>query len=158
MGIGNIMLILGNGPTKRMAVYGLALQYQQANKGIVWCRFLSEETEEIREDTIPFRDIDYRVVDLTGFRPKQLGGKVRNRFFLVQWEAVAERISSGHYDIVILEELDTALDVELVKTDDVLNLLLKGKAEQFIVSGKYLPAGILGMANKLVEIWEREND
>lgn len=155
--MGSIILILGNGPTKRIAVYGFALQSSQAKKEVIWCCFSADETEDLSADISLLQEVDYHVVDLAQYRTNQKGGQARKKAFLIPWQRTLDKINSGKYDVVIIEGLDAAFDTEMVKTSDIIQLLRNRKVEQFIITGNYLPAGVLAMANKLVEIWEREN-
>lgn len=162
----NVLLILGNGPTKRITICGYATQKLETEKDIVWYCFSSEEQDDVVEQIEDYdfsapipspNKIDYVIADLSRCKEDEYGCKRRRKAFDARWERSMERVQNGAVDIVILEELDGALDLGWLKMEDVLQLIGRSNVKEFIITGNYLPAGILGAANKLVEIWEREN-
>lgn len=71
------------------------------------------------------------------------------------FEKAVKAISSGNYDIVVLDELNVALDFNLIPLDDVLNLIegLPSKLE-IIITGRYANQAIIDHADLVTEMRE----
>ena len=66
-----------------------------------------------------------------------------------------EKIQSGKYDIVILDEINYAINLGLVKVEDVLNLI-KSKPQELdlILTGNYAKDEIIELADLVTEMRE----
>ena len=66
-----------------------------------------------------------------------------------------EKIQSGKYDIVILDEINYAVNLELIKIEDVINLInLKPKKIDLILTGNYAKDEIINLADLVTEMKE----
>ncbi|MBI5859829.1 MAG: cob(I)yrinic acid a,c-diamide adenosyltransferase [Nitrosarchaeum sp.] len=67
----------------------------------------------------------------------------------------AEKIQSGKYDIIILDEINYAINLGLVKIEDVLNLI-KSKPQELdlILTGNYAKDEIIELADLVTEMRE----
>ncbi|RJS77089.1 cob(I)yrinic acid a,c-diamide adenosyltransferase [Candidatus Bathyarchaeota archaeon] len=70
--------------------------------------------------------------------------------------ALAEKvIKSGEYDIVILDEVNVALDLKLIKTEKVVELVKsKPRHVELVLTGRYAPAEIVEIADLVTEMKE----
>ena len=66
-----------------------------------------------------------------------------------------EKIQSGKYDIIILDEINYAINLGLVKIEDVLNLI-KSKPQELdlILTGNYAKDEIIELADLVTEMRE----
>ena len=66
-----------------------------------------------------------------------------------------EKIQSGKYDIVILDEINYAINLGLVKVEDVLNLI-KSKPQELdlVLTGNYAKDEIIELADLVTEMRE----
>lgn len=66
-----------------------------------------------------------------------------------------ERINSNKYDLVILDEINYAVKLELIKVDDVIELI-KNKPENLdlVLTGNYARPEIIEMADLVTEMKE----
>ena len=66
-----------------------------------------------------------------------------------------EKIQSGKYDIVILDEINYAINLGLVKVEDVINLI-KSKPQKLdlILTGNYAKGEIIELADLVTEMKE----
>lgn len=63
-----------------------------------------------------------------------------------------ELIMSKEYDVVILDEINVAINFGLVKIEDVINLLKKKpKKTELVLTGRYMPEGIARYADLITE-------
>ena len=70
--------------------------------------------------------------------------------------ALAEKVvKSGEYDIVILDEVNVALDLKLIKTEKVVELVKsKPRHVELVLTGRYAPAEIVEIADLVTEMKE----
>jgi len=66
-----------------------------------------------------------------------------------------EKIQSGNYDIVILDEINYAVNLELISVDDVLNLI-KSKPQRMdlVLTGNYAREEVIEIADLVTEMRE----
>lgn len=73
-------------------------------------------------------------------------------------EAVAlanERLSSGLYDVMILDEINYAIKLNLVSVQNVLDIIKKKpKKTTLVLTGNYAPAEIIAVADLVTEMKE----
>ena len=66
-----------------------------------------------------------------------------------------EKIQSGKYDIVILDEINYAINLGLVKLEDVINLIKsKPKNLDLVLTGNYAKDEIIKLADLVTEMRE----
>ena len=66
-----------------------------------------------------------------------------------------EKIQSGKYDIVILDEINYAINLDLVKIEDVLNLIKsKPPGLDLVLTGNYAKDEIIELADLVTEMKE----
>jgi cob(I)alamin adenosyltransferase len=66
-----------------------------------------------------------------------------------------EKIQSGKYDIVILDEINYAINLDLVKVEDVLNLIKSKPPElDLVLTGNYAKDEIIELADLVTEMKE----
>ena len=66
-----------------------------------------------------------------------------------------EKIQSGKYDIVILDEINYAINLNLVALDDVLNLIkAKPQKVDLVLTGNYAKEEVIEAADLVTEMKE----
>lgn len=66
-----------------------------------------------------------------------------------------EKITSGKYDIVILDEINYAVKLKLISVDDVLELIkLKPKKTTLVLTGNYASKKVIEAADLVTEMKE----
>jgi cob(I)alamin adenosyltransferase len=70
--------------------------------------------------------------------------------------ALAEKVvRSGEYDIVVLDEINVALNLKLINLEKVLELIKnKPKHVELILTGRYVPSEIVEVADLVTEMKE----
>ncbi len=64
-------------------------------------------------------------------------------------------IASGDYQLVILDEINVALDFKLVEMDDIVELIkTKPASLDLILTGRYAPAELIELADMVSEVRE----
>jgi cob(I)alamin adenosyltransferase len=68
-------------------------------------------------------------------------------------KAAREAVNGGHYDLVILDELNVALAYELVGLDEVIRLIEdKPPRVELIITGRHAPERLVEMADLVTEM------
>jgi len=64
-----------------------------------------------------------------------------------------EAINSGHYDLVVLDEINVALDFHLIEMDDVITLIKnKPSHVELILTGRHANTRLIDMADLVTEM------
>lgn len=64
-----------------------------------------------------------------------------------------EAINSGNYDIIVLDEINIAIDLELVNLDEVIKLIKeKPKKVELILTGRYTNPKLIQLADLVTEM------
>jgi cob(I)alamin adenosyltransferase len=152
---GYIHIYTGNGKGKTTAALGLALRSAGADKKVFIAQFV--------------KGMHYAELDaLKRFEPeialKQYG---RDCFIRHEPEAedmaqakqgleeVAEKIRSGKYDIVILDEACIALHYKLFSLDEFMNVITsRPEPMEIVITGRYAPPELIEMADLVTEMKE----
>ncbi len=71
------------------------------------------------------------------------------------FELAEKVVQSGEYDMVILDEINVALNLKLVKVNEALQLIKsKPKHVELILTGRYAPQKIIEIADLVTEMKE----
>lgn len=152
---GYIQVYTGNGKGKTTASLGLGLRASGDGCRVIMIQFMKgRRYSEI--DSVGF---------LPGFTIEQYG---RDEFVSKEepemvdielakrgLERAKEVISKGEHDLVILDEINVAIDFGLVKVDDVLQLAVnKPVGMELILTGRYAPQELIDIADLVTEMRE----
>jgi cob(I)alamin adenosyltransferase len=67
--------------------------------------------------------------------------------------ATAKAVNSGRYDLVVLDEVNVALEYKLIELDDVIKLIANKPANvELILTGRYADDRMLDMADLVTEM------
>jgi len=152
---GYIHVYTGNGKGKTTAALGLALRAAGAGKMVFIAQFV--------------KGMHYAELDaLKRFEPeitvKQFGRDcfIRHEpqeedFALAKQglAEVAEKIRSGMYDVVILDEACTALYYKLFLMSDLLDIIIsRPESMEIVITGRYAPPELIEVAELVTEMRE----
>lgn len=151
---GYIQVYTGNGKGKTTAALGLSVRSVCAGKNVFFAQFVKG---------MRYSELDV-VKYLPGMTIKQFG---RNCFIYNQPTAkdieAAEKglkecetvLSSGTYDLVVLDEINIALYYKLFSLDRVLSML-DGRHEktEVVLTGRYAPQELIDKADLVTEMRE----
>ncbi len=146
----------GNGKGKTTASLGLATRFLGHQKKVCVIQFMKKNIEygEITFfKTVPNIDIiQFGTPDFVDKKqPKQIDIDEAVKGF----QKAKEVILSKKYDLVILDELNVALDFELISLDEVLPFIKEHKDElEIVITGRYAPAELLKIADLITEMKE----
>jgi cob(I)alamin adenosyltransferase len=151
---GFIHIYTGNGKGKTTAAFGLAIRAALSGKKV----FIGQFVKDMKYNETKIEDY------LHNIEIKQLG---RGCFIYENPDEVDKEIakkgldecsallSSGEYDLVILDEINIALYYKLFEVTDVVNAL-KNKAvkTEVVLTGRYAPQELIDMADLVTEMVE----
>jgi cob(I)alamin adenosyltransferase len=153
---GLVQVYTGNGKGKTSAAFGLALRAMGRGLKVYVVQFIKG-------------GFDYGELYVVGKLPNlKLKAFGRGEFVTekppgkedveLAQEALALAelvVKSGEYDIVILDEINVALNLKLINLDEVLELINnKPKHVELILTGRYAPSEIIETADLVTEMKE----
>jgi cob(I)alamin adenosyltransferase len=153
---GLVMVITGNGKGKTTAAFGQALRaigqgYKvfvlQFMKGRKYGEFIAAERY------LPHLTI--RMSGLDSFVMRDNPAAIDVELAHKGLDTAQKAINSGEYDMVILDEVNVALDFKLIDLQKVIKLIKNKPAElDLILTGRYAPPEIIKLADTVSEVQE----
>jgi len=156
MQIGTIQVYTGDGKGKTTAAIGQAIRAAGHRLRVMMIQFMKGK--------INYGELE-AVKQILGFTIEQYGGpefvnknnpdKEDIEWAQKGWSRAKEVIQSGKYDMVILDELNIALDFGLIALDEVIEgMKSKPKHLELILTGRYAPREIMELADLVTEMKE----
>jgi cob(I)alamin adenosyltransferase len=153
---GLVIVMTGNGKGKTTAAFGQALRaigqgynvfVLQFMKGRKYGEFIAAEKY------LPHLTI--RMSGLDSFVMRDNPAAIDIDLAKKGLDAAQKAIMSGKYDMVILDEINVALDFKLIALTEVIQLI-KNKPENLdlILTGRYAPPEIIELADTVSEVKE----
>ena len=146
----------GNGKGKTTAALGLAARFLGHHKNVCIIQFMKKNIEygEITFfETIP--NIDIIQFGTPDFVDKKNPKKIDINEAVKGFQKAKEIILSKKYDLIILDELNVALDFDLVSLEEVLPFINEHKdGLEIVITGRYAPAELLEIADLITEMKE----
>jgi cob(I)alamin adenosyltransferase len=147
--IGLVQVYTGDGKGKTTAALGLALRACGHGLSVYMIEFMKGDIEygELKAaQWIP--NLTIIQFGRPDFVDKENPEKVDIEFANKALEHANDIISSGNHDIVILDELNVAIDFKLVGVKEVLTLIdSKPKHIELVITGRNAPKEILNRAD-----------
>jgi len=153
---GLVIVITGNGKGKTTAAFGQALRavgqgykvfIMQFMKGRDYGEFIAAEKY------LP--NITIRKAGLDSFVMRDHPAAIDIKLAQQGLDMAKKAIMSGRYDMVILDEINVALDFKLIKIKGVLTMIKNKPAGlDLILTGRYAPKEIIKLADTVSDIQE----
>lgn len=151
---GLVIVNTGDGRGKSTSAFGIILRMLGRKKSVALVQFLKHEAGqwgEIRAlkqlglDPIKTGDgFTWTSKDLDETQAKALHG----------WEIAKEKIVSGNYDMVVLDEFTYLLDFGWLDTEEILTWLKANKPieQHLVITGRNAPQAIIDYADTVTEM------
>lgn len=156
MNNGLIQLYTGNGKGKTTASLGLALRAKGAGLKTLIIQFMKGQyTSEIKAiETI--NEISIEQYGSDEFYKTESSNYIEHRRLASEGLLRAsDAISSGEYDIVILDEIIQALNFDLITFDELIELIeQKDETIELILTGRSAPTALYEYCDLVSEIHE----
>ena len=146
----------GNGKGKTSAAFGLALRAIGRGLKVYVIQFIKggfDYGELHVTQHLPNLEIKAfgRGKFVTQVPPTEEDTKLANQAL----ELAEQVVSSGEYDMVVLDEINVALHLKLIELDKVIRLIEeKPKHVELVLTGRHAPPKVLEMADLITEMKE----
>lgn len=157
-GKGLVQVYTGDGKGKTTAALGLALRacgqglksyVIQFMKGEIYYGELGA-AKELPDDCLTITQMG-RPDFVSKENPEPIDVELAHKAL----ELAREVMEAGRHDILILDEVNVALDFGLIPTDDVLKLIdAKPSGMELILTGRYAPKAVIDRADLVTEMKE----
>lgn len=153
---GLVIVITGNGKGKTTAAFGQALRaigqgYKvfvlQFMKGRKYGEFLAAEKY------LP--NVTIKMSGLDSFVMRDNPAAIDIALAQKGLETARKAVTSGKYDMVILDEVNVALDFKLIHIKEVIKLIKNKPADMdLILTGRYAPKELIKLADTVSDVQE----
>lgn len=155
---GLTLVYTGDGKGKTTAALGLAIRAKGQGKKVLFLQFIKSPERTYGEKVI-FDEIGIEIYQLgSGFTwtktPEEHRIKLKNA-----WQFTKEKVFSGDYDLIVLDELNNALAIDSFPIDDVLPInevidviLKRPKHIHLIITGRSAKEEIINIADLVTEM------
>jgi cob(I)alamin adenosyltransferase len=153
---GLVQVYTGNGKGKTTAAFGLALRAIGRGLKVYIIQFIKggfDYGELYVVDKL--QNLKLKAFGRGKFVTEKPAGKEDVELAEEALALAEEVVKSGEYDIVILDEINVALNLKLIKTEKVLQLINnKSKHVELVLTGRYAPKEIIDAADLVTEMKE----
>ena len=156
---GLTIVYTGKGKGKTTAALGIALRAAGYGKKICMVQFIKGSWHYGEMDSSKKLEPEFEMVAVgKGFvgiiddkSPKEDHQKIAQEAIRIS----NEKIQSGNYDIVILDEINYAVNLELISVEDVLKIITSKPEEMdLVLTGNYAKDEIIEAADLVTEMRE----
>jgi cob(I)alamin adenosyltransferase len=151
-----IQIYTGNGKGKTTAALGMALRAVGHGKSVIMIQFMKGQFKygELRAARI----LKKLVIEQYGRkefvdrdRPAAIDRELARRGMVRAWEVLRDR----RYGMIILDEINVAVEYGLVTAAEVIRLMRKApKRSELVLTGRYMPPEFVRYADLVSEIAE----
>ncbi len=150
---GYIQVYTGNGKGKTTAAVGLAVRAAGAGLRVLFAQFIKKRRCSEHKALERFSDLitvrQYGTGFIRGRRPSRAARSLSEKGL----EDAREEVVSGQYDIVILDEINVAINRGLIDLEDVISMLdSKPPNVELVLTGRYAHSRIIRKADLVTEM------
>lgn len=153
---GLVQVYTGDGKGKTSAAFGLALRAIGRGLKVYIIQFIKggfDYGELYIIDKLP--NLKLKAFGRGKFVTHQPPEKVDIAFAEEAFQLADKVVKSGDYDMVILDEINVALNLKLISLKEVLELIRnKPKHVELVLTGRYAPNEIIEIADLVTEMKE----
>jgi len=153
---GLIQVYTGNGKGKTSSAFGLALRAMGRGLKVYVIQFIKggfDYGELYIVDKLP--NLKLKAFGRGKFVTEKPPNKKDVKLAVEALALAEEVVKSGEYDIVILDEINVALNLKLIHLEKVLELIRNKPAHvELVLTGRYAPKEIIEAADYVTEMKE----
>ncbi len=153
---GLVQVYTGNGKGKTSAAFGLALRAVGRGLKVYIIQFIKggfDYGELYVVNRLP--NLMLKAFGKGKFVTQQPPSKEDVKLAEEAFKLAEETIKSGEYDLVILDEINVALNLKLISLEKVLEIIKsKPKHVELVLTGRYAPKEIIDVADLVTEMRE----
>lgn len=153
---GLVIVITGNGKGKTTSAFGQALRAAGHGYKVFIMQFMKgRDYGEYKAARKYLPDITIRRSGLDSFVMRDNPAPVDIELARRGFELVKKAVASGKYNMMILDEINVAVDFKLIPLQELIDLIKsKPPALDLILTGRYAPKEILKLADTVSEVKE----
>jgi len=152
---GLVIVNTGNGKGKTTAALGLLLRAWGHAMKVIMLQFIKSATANYGEHRAARRSGMEILAGGTGFTGRGKKAEEHQRLARELWDVAREKIGSGVYDMVILDEISYPLRYGWLGVDEVIDVLRHRPDNVHVVlSGRDMPPEIIDFADAATEMRE----
>ncbi|MCX7982947.1 MAG: cob(I)yrinic acid a,c-diamide adenosyltransferase [Syntrophales bacterium] len=153
---GIVYVITGDGKGKTTAALGLALRAIGHGQKVYFAQFMKgREYGEVKAAREFIPSLVIAQFGRDEFVKKGDADPIDIRLAQKGWHVVRQAIDTGQYDLVVLDEINVAVDFGLIPLEWVLDLI-KSKPEglDLVLTGRNAPPEVIALADTVSEVKE----
>ncbi len=157
---GLILINTGNGKGKTTAAMGLALRAAGRNLKVLILQFIKGPWKsgevKIIEKLKPLIEIEQLGLGFIRFKDgKMVNEEKQLKNAYESFRYASNKVNSGKYDVVILDEINNLVGMGLLKVEDAVSLI-KNKPEELniVLTGRNAPEELIEIADTVTEMKE----
>ncbi len=152
-----ISVFTGNGKGKTTAALGQALRAVGEKKKVIMIQFIKGPFKSGEDESSKRLSPDFSLVKggigFVGILGDQHKIEEHQKAAEKTWQMCKDAISGGEHDIVIMDEINNAMDLKLIKKDEVKDFLKKHKkGADLILTGRNAPKWLIDTADLVTEM------
>jgi cob(I)alamin adenosyltransferase len=153
---GLVLVITGNGKGKTTSAFGQALRAVGQGYRVFILQFMKgRDYGEFKAAEKYLPRLTVRRSGLDSFVMRNNPAPVDIELARQGFEQAKKAIASGKYDMVILDEINVAVDFKLIPLPELIELIQnKPPALDLILTGRYAPKKIIQLADTVSEVRE----
>jgi cob(I)alamin adenosyltransferase len=153
---GIVMVITGNGKGKTTAAIGQALRALGHGKKVFMIQFMKgKKYGEVLAAEKCLPGFTIRQSGLDSFVMRESPAPIDIELAKEGLKLAGQAVASGEYDLVILDEINVALDFKLLPLAEVVAMITgKPATVDLILTGRYAPPEIIDLADTVSDIQE----
>ena len=154
---GLVLINTGNGKGKTTAAMGLMLRAWGHDKKVIMLQFVKNTKANFGEHRAARRIGLEIIAGGAGFAVPGVTGDIEKSIRMSRdlWRVAAEKINSGEYDMVVLDELSYPLKYEWLDVQEVISVLRnRPDKEHVVITGRDMPDELIEIADMVTEFTE----
>ena len=150
-----VIVYTGNGKGKTTAALGIVLRAWGRGQAVVFLSFMKATTSNYGEERAA-RKLGIEMVALGGGFTWLSKDLERDKALAQRcWERCKEKLASGQYDVVVLDEITYPLSFGWLDIDEVLEVLRRRpKDTHVVITGRDAPQALIDFADLVTEMRE----
>jgi cob(I)alamin adenosyltransferase len=155
--MGFIHCYTGNGKGKTTAALGLALRAAGHKKKVLIIQFMKGNIEygELKGVEMLSPYVSLKQFGRESFVSKENPDEIDVKLALDGLKFASEMIKSNDFNMVILDEINVALDFNLINLKHVINIIKNKPSDlELILTGRYAPKEIIEISDLVTEMKE----
>jgi len=153
---GMVHVYTGSGKGKTSAAFGLALRAIGNGLKVFVIQFIKGGFEYGELQTVKLLpNLELRAFGRGKFISQMPPSEEDIKLAREAFELAKKTVKDGDFDVVILDEINVAMDLKLIKVDEVLDLIRnKPKHVELVLTGRNAPSEIIEVADLVTEMRE----